>query len=72
MSNDLDHGFITLTPPPPDKKQEIPEISPPPPVEELETPKATIMFLPPEPVIGNLDILETPPPNVDEIEGKTI
>jgi protein TonB len=71
-NTDIPHGTITLRTPPSEKPFEIPEITPPPPIEEVELPKATIAFLPPEPVIDNLAILETPPPNKDDMEGKVI
>ncbi|MCP9767375.1 energy transducer TonB [Lacihabitans sp. LS3-19] len=71
-NKDINHGTIKLIPPPPEKPIVIPEITPPPPIKEIDIPKATITFLPPEPVIDNLDIIETPPPTKDEIEGKVI
>jgi periplasmic protein TonB len=70
--NNSNDGTWVILPPPTEPPIEIPEVTPPPPPERVIEQQASIKFLPPVPVDNNDEIIETPPPDPKDIEGKII
>ncbi len=67
----LNKGTWVILPPPVEPPIEIPETTPPPPENKIDSP-ASISYLPPQAVVDDMPIIETPPPSLDEMEGKAI
>ena len=69
--NEIEDGTWVILPPPTEPPIEIHKVTPPPPEQVIEQP-ASISYLPPIAVVDEKEIIESPPPNIDDMEGKTL
>ena len=69
--NRTNNGTLYILPPPEEPPLEIPKTTPPPP-EQLIEQQASIKFLPPLSVDNEEEIIETPPPSIEDMEGKVV